>query len=243
MKESISPVKLDTETDLETIDNLIKYCYEMGENSQIMWRGMHVKQNYEIYHVVQDRDWFRGANFGAKTIMKKLGVQNPAFGYIGNMQTLTKLFGRTFVVILKEPYKLFQSTVVSDVMAWAQPTIYKQTDEKGYTHRQSIGTRTEKEQIETALEGAKTYKQLQGFKNVDENRNEVIVDTKEYWVVDISGIHGRAGKFVRDYFKDKKQVAFSRVSHISDYLENYGEVIEIMTAYRKFNAWKLKNPR
>lgn len=243
MKESISPVRIDKETDLETIDNLIKYCYEMGENSQILWRGIRVAQSHAIYHVVQDRDWFRGANLGAQTIMKKLGIKNPAFGYIGNMQSVTRLFGRTFVIVLKEPYRIFQSSVVSDVMAWAKPMIYKETNRNGGIHRQSVGTRTEEEQIAKALEGAKTYKQLKDFKNLDKKRNEVIIDTNEYWAVDIGSIFAQAGKFARDYSKEKERVSFSRVGKYEDHIEYYSEVIDTLTSYRKFTAWKFKNPR
>ena len=241
--ESISPVKIDNETDLKTIDELIKYCHEMGENSQIIWRGIRVGQNYPIYHIIHDRDWFRGANIGARTIMKKLGIKTPTFGYIGNMQALTKLFGRTFAIVLKQPYNIFQSTVVDDVMAWAQPVIYKQTDGKGYTHRQSVGTRTEKEQIEKALEGAKTYKKLSGIKNIDDSRNEIIIDTNEYWVIDVGQIYSQAGKFVRQYHKEKQSVSFGRVTHLEDYFETYGEIIDILTHYRKFTAWKFKKSK
>ena len=243
LKESMSPVRIKSESDLETVDNLIKYCYEMGEDSQIMWRGMRVPQRHSIYHVVQDRDWFRGANTGAQTIMKKLEVKNPAFAYIGNMQSITRLFGRTFVVVLKEPYRVFQSEVVSDVMAWAQPTIYKETETGGGLHRAQIGIRTKEQQIQKALEGAKTYNQLKDFKNLSKERHELIIDTQDYWAVDIGEIFANAGKFARNYQKEKERVSFSRIGKFEDHLEYYSEVIDLLTSYRKFTAWKFKNPR
>lgn len=243
INESISPVKIDNVDDLKMIDKLIQYSYNMGENSKILWRGIRVEQNYPIYNILQDRDWFRGANLGARTIMKKLGIKNPAFGYIGNMQTVTKIFGKTFIIILKQPYDLFQSNIVSDVMSWAQPVIYKETNKYGGFHRQSVGMRSEEEQIKKALDGAKTYKKLNELETFDDNRNEVIIDTKEYWAIDIARLHSDAGKFVRQYQNEKEPVSFSRITRLEDYIENYGEVIEILSKYKNFISWKFKNPK
>lgn len=241
--ESVTPLDIKTEADLQQVDDIIQLCREMGETSPVLWRGIRVKQNYPMYHFVQDRDSFRGGNLGAQTIMKELGIKNPAFAYLGNMQTVTKLFGRTFAIVLKKPYRLFQSPVVDDVMAWAQTTIYKDTSGKGYSSRHSIGTRTEKQQVKKALEGAKTFKQLSGLKALDDTHNEVILDTPEYWGIDVDTLYGHAGKFVRQIHKEKEPVAFGRIIHTSDYVENYGEILEILWAYRKYTAWKLKNPR
>ena len=243
LKESMSPERIESESDLATIDNLIKYCYEMGENSQIIWRGMRVPQRHSIYHIVQDREGFLGGNLGAKTVMEKLGIKNPAFAYIGNMQAITRFFGRTFVVVLKNPYRVFQSEVVDDVMAWAQAPIYKETNRNGGVQRYQTGTRTEEQQIQKALEGAKTYKQLKDFKTLSKKRNELIIDTHDYWVVDIGGIFAQAGKFARDYSKEKERVSWSRIGQFEDHLEYYSEVIDLLTSYRKFTAWKFKNPR
>ena len=242
LKESITPIEIKDESDLKIVDDLISYCQQMGENSEILWRGIR-STGSPIFHVVNDRDFFRGGNLGAKTIMTKLGIKNPAFAYLGNMQSVTKLFGKTFAIVLKQPYRLFQSPVVDDVMAWASAPIYKETNSHGGMLRQQVGNRTEKQQIKKALEGAKTYKQLESVKNLDERRNEVIIDSDEYWALDVSLLFAKAGKFVRQFHKEKKPVSGGRITSTEDYIENYGEIIHILENYKKFTAWKLKHPR
>jgi predicted kinase len=242
LKETITNVDIESLKDLDAIDEIIEAALTMGKDNPILYRGMAVPRlSTSILHMVQDRDFFRGGNLGAKTIMKYLGIKDPIFTYSGYKMTI-RLFGKAHAVVMKKPYRLFQSPEVDDVMAWAQPIIYKETEENGGLLRSQVGVRTPKQQVALALKGAKTFVELKDTNPLPNNiYNEILVDAREYWAIDVMGVIRQAGKFVKDYEKSKPSKGFAR--DYLEYVETYGELAEILTTYKKFTAWKFKNPR
>lgn len=161
-------------------DQVIKAANAMGASNPILWRGIKGGKSI-VTHVTGDRENFRGSHeLGAKIIMQELGIKYPVFCYFE--KSLVQLFGTPCAIILNQPYKIYQSGEVDDVMTYAQRAIYKTTNMSGGTLRQQTGTRSEEEIAKMAKDGAATYAQITNGKPLHKNR-EVIVDVKDYWAL------------------------------------------------------------
>ena len=77
-----------------------------------------------------------GANDGARLLMKSLGIKEPVFCYFGSSGA-SSFFGKTKIIVPKEPWRAFQSTSISDVMAIGKKTPYIMSNIRGGTSRQT----------------------------------------------------------------------------------------------------------
>ena len=203
------------------VEEAIQAASNMGRNTKVLWRNA---GSYPLpVNTINNppRTTFRGSGLGALTILKELGVTNPTFVFPDSRPHY--VFGNyTYVVILKEPYKLYQSTKIDDVMAYAQRNIYKGEEKNGGYLRTQIGTRTEDEIVERAKEGAKTYRDVSDGNLVDNGR-EIIVQTKKYWLVSPTA------------FKYPELVGKFGVQDIKEFGDDttYNDVIFALEKYKK----------
>jgi hypothetical protein len=216
LNEGISNVLTnETSENNKAIDEIAQACIQMGASSPLIYRGMRTK--FLLSKVDNQRISFRGGNLGAKTILSELGVQYPLFGY--SDPVLVEFFGIPRVVVLKQPYKIFQSPEVRDVMAYAQYEIYSDEKTDSGVLRKQTGTRSDEEIIEKAKEGAKTYKEVSSS-SIIENR-EIVMDAQEYWTVSLLSLIDRGGKFMPSS------------------INTYGELAKGLEVYKKFLAYRL----
>jgi hypothetical protein len=130
-----------------------------------------------------------------------------------------QFFGSVTAVVLKQPYKMYQSKEIDDIMTHAQEAIYKYND----TGKQQIGTRNEDEIIFMAKEAAKTYKTLNNFGSLSDN--EIIIDAKEYWALHLKTLVKIGGK----YMPVKSENA--------DSIKTYSELINILYKFKSYLVW------
>jgi hypothetical protein len=173
--------KIRENYNLLEIEEAIQSATDMGKDTKVLWRTTG-QYPYPVNAIDNPpRTLFRGSKLGALTILKELGITNPTFVFPNSYPHY--MFGNhTYVIIFKKPYKMYQSTEVDDIMAHAQPIIYKTEHKWGGTFRHQIGTRTDKEIIALAKEGAKTYVDVSNGNFIDNNR-EIIVQTEKYWLL------------------------------------------------------------
>jgi hypothetical protein len=206
---TINAITSNAEENKASIDEIIGASKEMGESHPLIYRGINTR--FLLTKVGNERISFRGGNLGAKTILSVLGVQYPLFGY--DDPALVKFFGSPTIVVLKKPYKIFQSQEVEDIMVYAQREIYKTEKTNGGILRQQTGTRTEDEIIDKAKEGASTYKKIDGSSFI--KSREIVMDAKEYWAVSLQ-IKDRGGKFMPQK------------------IDTYGELAYALNSYKKY---------
>lgn len=169
----------------EETDEVIEAAKKMGESNPVLWRGTKgVKVPGQaksvvlrIMYITGDRTAFRGSHANAKKVIDSIGVSNPVFAHFD--RSLTEFFGTPCVIVLQEPYKMYQSPDISDIMAdtdnW-ETTVEKSTS--GATSRSSKFKEKTDQELETA---AKSYKEIDGKPLYDSR--EVIVDVKNYWAI------------------------------------------------------------
>jgi hypothetical protein len=217
------------------IDEVIQAAENMGVGNTVLWRttGTYLTPVKAINN--PPRTTFRGSDLGALTILKELGITNPTFVFPNSSPHY--MFGNdTYVVILKEPYKMYQSTEIDDVMAYAKQNIYKVDDTNGGYKRTQIGTRTDDEITAMAKEGAKTYRDVTDGNFIDDYR-EIIVQVEKYWLISPS------------FFTHPEIVGKFGVQDIKKFDDNttYGDIIFALKKYKKqqdsYLSWLEKNPQ
>jgi len=233
IKEELHGIQMD-EKRLKFIDDLILYCLEMGENSKVLWKGIKTNENKVILHVINsvinNRNEFYNNNLGVKVILKKLNIKNPIFSYLGIMRKAATFFGKEFALILKKPYKFYQSDIVSDISAWSKETIYLTTKVDGGDKTKSIGNRSKIQQIKKAIEGAKTYKSYNNINEIESEKNEIIIDCKEYYAINIDRLF-----FILENFSESNpDIKFTKK------INTYSDIIYLLKLYKKFVKFKLK---
>jgi hypothetical protein len=169
----------------EETDTVIEAAKKMGLDNPVLWRGTkgvklpgHKKSVLtRIMHITGDRTAFRGGHINAKKVLDSIGIKNPIFAHFD--RSLTEFFGTPCVIVLEEPYKMYQSPDISDIMAdtdnW-ETTVEKTSG--GATSRSSKFKEKTEQELEDA---AGTYKEISG-KPLYNNR-EVIADAKNYWAI------------------------------------------------------------
>jgi len=149
------------------IAKVIEAAQQMGEQNPVLWRGSSgikspgLRATYlpQIMYVTGDRQAFRGSSDNAnKLISKVFQKDNPqpvfAYGDVGR----TAIFGTPGVVVFEQPFTIYQSDTIKDVMVFS--------------------TGATDEQLE---KGAKTYKQMD-LSNINPNI-EAVVDATNYWLL------------------------------------------------------------
>lgn len=176
--------KLGEETDV-----VIEAAKRMGEATPILWRGTGgVKVPGQRKSVVQrimrvtgDRQAFRGGHSNAMKVLELLGIKHPVFAHFD--RALTEFFGTPCAIVLEEPYKMYQSSRIDDLMAGTSDW------ETKYTHTASgtLGSSQFKQKTEKDLQdAADTYKQINGksvYNTESGSPREVLIDAANYWAV------------------------------------------------------------
>jgi len=176
--------KLPQETDV-----VIEAAKQMGLNNPIIWRGTKgVKVpgqkrsvlTYIMHVTPRATVVFRGGTANARKVLEMIGVKNPAFAHFD--RALTEFFGTPCALVLEQPYTMYQSSEIKDIMA---DTGNWETTEDSDTNNGGRGTsRTSrfKEKTEQDLQNiANTYQKIDS-KPLYESR-EVIIDVQNYWAV------------------------------------------------------------
>lgn len=173
--------KLPQETDV-----VIEAAKKMGLNNPVIWRGTRGvpvpgqkrSQLTYIMHVTpRVQTVFRGGTANARKVLEMIGVKNPVFANFD--RALTEFFGTPCVLVLEQPYKMYQSPEYSDIMA---DTSNWQKVEDNSTSRSTSYTNIFKERTEQELQDiADTYQEI-GNKPLYELR-EVIIDVQNYWAI------------------------------------------------------------
>jgi hypothetical protein len=155
--------KLAQETDV-----VIKAAEQVGIDKSVLWRGTkgipskigRSSALSRIMYITGDREAFRGGNEGAKLLMQKLKIKQPVFAFFN--RDATRYFGNPCVVVPQQPYKIYQSEKIDDVMTFG----------KGITNQD----------LQSA---ASTYKDITDSVTALPGREmqEVIIDTANYWAI------------------------------------------------------------
>jgi len=176
--------KLPQETNV-----VIEAAKQMGLDNPIIWRGTKgvkvpgQKRSVLAYIMrVTPRETtvFRGGTANAIEVLKMIGVKNPVFAHFD--RPLTEFFGTPCAIVLEQPYKLYQSSKYSDIMAdtsnWETTTDYNINNNVSSTSRTSrLKVKTEQDLQDVA----NTYQEI-GNKPLYKSR-EVIIDAANYWAV------------------------------------------------------------
>ena len=147
---------------------VIQAATKMGLENPVLWRGiggikppMPKAAPYysKIMYVTGDRTAFRGGNPAAiKLIQMIFGKENIQPIFCGTQRTNIKFFGQPAVIIFQQPYTIYQSSEILDVMVYG-----KDAD------------------IQKIQSGVKTYQSIE-LNQLDSTR-EVIVDSTNYWAL------------------------------------------------------------
>lgn len=176
--------KLGEETDV-----VINAAIAMGENNPVLWRGtggvkvpgQRKSAIQRIMRVTGDRQAFRGGHSNAMKVLQLLGVKHPVFAHFD--RALTEFFGTPCVIVLEQPYKMYQSSRIDDLMAGTSDWETEYTQSNGAT----LGSSTFKQKTEKDLQdAADTYKQIDSrpvYKTESGSPREVLIDTVNYWAV------------------------------------------------------------
>ena len=177
--------KLGAET-----DTVIEAATAMGLDNPVLWRGTRgVKVPGQRTSVIQrimritprENPSFRGGHENAKKILQLLGINQPIFAHFD--RALTEFFGTPCVIVLEQPYTMYQSSKIDDIMAdtsnWE--TEYMQSNSG------TLGSSKFKEKTEKDLQDiADTYEQING-ESVHNTKGgsprEVLIDVANYWAI------------------------------------------------------------
>ena len=223
--------RIDLEKAIPELEQITSYIKDMGSSSSIIYREAKLKQHHVINKLTTgDRDRYRGITLGAKTVLDELGIKDPVFA------TFAKgvgIFGDSYIVILKNPYKIFQSDEVFDLAVDTNPVQYKGKDLPGGGYRRSqTGTLTKEEEIAKGKELAKTYKVATDIKPLPGKEGwEILIDTPEYFLINIRVIINLSGKHSGYQVKD------------ADKITTYGQLHELMSKLISYWKWSLKNKK
>ena len=222
--------RIDLEKAIPELEQINSYIKDMGSSSPIIYREAKLKQ----YHIINklttgDRDKYRGITLGAKTVLDELGIKDPVFA------TFSKgvgIFGESYIVILKNPYKIYQSDKVFDLAVDTNPVQYKETNIDGGLTRTQTGTLTPEEEVAKGKKLAKTYKETTDIKPLPGKEGwEILIDTPEYYLINIGVIINLAGKHSGYQVKDASKI------------QTYGQLNELMSKLISYWKWSLKNKK
>lgn len=159
--------KTPEDTNSEVL-RIIQAATKMGLQNPVLWRGvggikspMPKAKPYlsKIMHITGDRTAFRGGNPGAiKLIQLLFGKENIQPVFCAMQRNNVKFFGQPAVIIFQQPYTIYQSTEINDVMVYG-----KDAD------------------IQKIQSGVNTYHSV-GLNHLDSTR-EVLVDAINYWAL------------------------------------------------------------
>ena len=222
--------KIDLEKAIPELEQINSYIKEMGSSSPIIYREARLKQLHVIKKLTNGyRDKYRGITLGAKTILDELGIKDPVFA------TFSKgvgIFGESYIVILKNPYKIYQSDKVFDLAVDTNPVQYKETNIDGGLTRRQTGTLTPEEEVAKGKKLAKTYKETTDIKPLPGKEGwEILIDTPEYYLINIGVIINLAGKHSGYQVKDASKI------------QTYGQLNELMSKLINYWKWSLKNKK
>jgi hypothetical protein len=222
--------KIDLEKAIPELEQINSYIKEMGSSSPVIYREAKLKQHHVINKLTTgDRDKYRGITLGAKTILDELGIKDPVFA------TFSKgvgIFGESYIVILKNPYKIYQSDKVFDLAVDTNPVQYKETNIDGGLTRRQTGTLTPEEEVAKGKKLAKTYKETTDIKPLPGKEGwEILIDTPEYYLINIGVIINLAGKHSGYQVKDASKI------------QTYGQLNELMSKLINYWKWSLKNKK
>jgi len=149
---------------------VIQAATKMGLENPVLWRGiggikspMPKAAPYypKIMYVTGDRTAFRGGNPAAiKIIQMIFGKDNIQPIFCGTQRNDIKFFGQPAVIIFQQPYTIYQSSEISDVMVYGK----------------TAAADPKKVQL-----GANTYQHVE--LNQLDSKQEVIVDSTNYWAL------------------------------------------------------------
>jgi len=222
--------KIDLEKAIPELEQINSYIKEMGSSSPVIYREAKLKQHHVINKLTTGaRDKYRGITLGAKTILDELGIKDPVFA------TFSKgvgIFGESYIVILKNPYKIYQSDKVFDLAVDTNPVQYKETNIDGGLTRRQTGTLTPEEEVAKGKKLAKTYKETTDIKPLPGKEGwEILIDTPEYYLINIGVIINLAGKHSGYQVKDASKI------------QTYGQLNELMSKLINYWKWSLKNKK
>jgi hypothetical protein len=222
--------RIDLEKAIPELEQINSYIKEMGSSSPVIYREAKLKQHHVINKLTTgDRDKYRGITLGAKTILDELGIKDPVFA------TFSKgvgIFGESYIVILKNPYKIYQSDKVFDLAVDTNPVQYKETNIDGGLTRRQTGTLTPEEEVAKGKKLAKTYKETTDIKPLPGKEGwEILIDTPEYYLINIGVIINLAGKHSGYQVKDASKI------------QTYGQLNELMSKLINYWKWSLKNKK
>jgi len=153
--------KLGEETDV-----VIEAAKQMGLDNPIMWRGtggvpIPGQRKSALQRIMRvtprGTSAFKGGTENAKRVLQLLEVEHPVFVHFN--RNSTKLFGTPCALVFEQPYIIYQSPVINDIMA----------DTEGKTEQE-------------LQQAAESYKDINDNGPVHD-KNEVIVDVENYWAI------------------------------------------------------------
>ena len=100
---------------------------------------------------------FKGGTENAIKVLQLLGVNHPVFTHFD--RDSTKLFGTPCALVFEQPYTIYQSPKINDIMA----------DTKDLTEQE-------------LQQAAESYENIKDTGPVHD-KNEVIVDVENYWAI------------------------------------------------------------
>ena len=223
--------RIDLEKSIPELERINSYIKDMGSSSPIIFREANFKQHHIINKLTTgDRDKYRGITLGARTVLDELGIKDPVFA---TFRKGVGIFGNSYIVILKDPYKIYQSDEVFDLAVDTNPVQYKGTNLPGggYTRSQT-GTLTKEEEIAKGKELAKTYKVATDIKPLPGKEGwEILIDTPEYFLVSPAILINLAGKHSGYQVKDSSKI------------QTYGQLHDLMSKMIGYWKWTLKNKK
>jgi len=177
--------KLGAET-----DTVIEAATAMGLDNPVLWRGTRgIKIPGQRTSVIQrimrvtsrENPSFRGGHENAKKILQLLGINQPIFAHFD--RALTEFFGTPCVIVLEQPYTMYQSSKIDDIMAGTSNWETEYTQSNSGT----LGSSKFKEKTEQDLQdAANTYKQINSkseYNTESGSPREVIIDATNYWAI------------------------------------------------------------
>jgi hypothetical protein len=153
--------KLGAET-----DTVIEASTAMGLDNPVLWRGTRgipvpgKKGRDVLSHIMRitprETSAFRGGTENAIKVLQSLEINYPIFAHFD--RTSTKIFGTPCVLVFEQPYTMYQSSEINDIMA----------DTEGLTQQELQNAATSYNKIPN--------KPLFG-------NNEIIVNATNYWAI------------------------------------------------------------
>jgi hypothetical protein len=219
--------KIDLVQAIPELEKINSYIKEMGLSNDVIYRESKFKREYIINKLsTGDRDKYRGIRLGSKTVLDTLNIKDPVFA---SFFKGIGIFGDSFIIILKQPYKIYQSPEVNDLAVSTNPIQYSPFKNN---QRSQTGTLSTEEEIAKGKELAKTYKQLKDIKPLPgADINEIIIDTSEYYMIKPGVLINLAGKHSGYQVKDAHNI------------KTYGQVYDIMTKLISYWKWAYKNKK